>query len=287
MKIIIVFATLVSTVALADKCLTGHTWPQGQQGNVEVTVPADTKKWRIALTFDTPVNRIHAAQGKNERCSPRKQMCFFNSEKYNMKATAGDVLNIPYEILFDEGSEAPKVTEVKFLYCDARPCGKWNEPDDTIKEVIVASECTEAPTTEAPTTEAPTEESEEEEDSVETSVEEEEEEEEEPCGIVESHAWNTGATGKLRIPLPEDTELWEVTITFDKPVDSLEAYQGVDELCDGETCTFTNESWNGELEAGNILELTYQASFEDMGFENTEDYPRPVSFTFNGLDVCA
>merc|ERR1719270_1352056 len=140
-----------------------------------------------------------------------------------MKATAGEVLNIPYEILFDEGSEAPKVTEVKFLYCDARPCGKWNEPDETIKEVIVATECTEAPTTEAPT-----EESEEDEDSEVSSVEEEEEEEE-PCGIVESHAWNTGATGKLRIPLPEDTELWEVTITFDKPVDSLEA--DLDRLC--------------------------------------------------------
>ena len=280
MKVVVTFLALASAVALADNCLTGHTWPQGQQGNVEVTVPADTKKWRIALTFDSPVNRIHAAQGKNERCSPRKQMCFFNSEKYNMKATAGEILNIPYEILFDEGSETPRVTEVKFLYCDARPCGKWNEPDETIKEVIVATECTEAPTTEAPTKEP------EEEDSVETSVEEEEEEEE-PCGIVDTHSWNTGATGKLIVPLTEDTELWEVTIIFDKPVDSLEAYQGVDELCDGETCSFTNESWNGELQAGNILELTYQATFEDMGFESPEDYPKPVSFTFNGVDVCA
>ena len=85
MKVAIAFLALASAVALADNCLTGHTWPQGQQGNVQVTVPADTKKWRIALTFDTPPNRIHAAQGKNERCSPRKKMCFFNSEKYNMK----------------------------------------------------------------------------------------------------------------------------------------------------------------------------------------------------------
>ena len=280
MKIAIIFVAFASSLALADNCLTGHTWPQGQQGNVQVTVPADTKKWRIALTFDTPVNRIHAAQGKNERCNPGKNMCFFNSEKYNMKATAGEVLDIPYEILFDEASEAPKVTEVKFMYCDARPCGKWSEPDETIKDIVVATECTEAPTTEAPT-EAPTEEPNEGE-TTETPVEEEE-----PCGIVESHAWNTGATGKLRIPLPENTELWEVTLTFDKPVDSLEAYQGVDEMCDGETCTFTNESWNGELQTGNVLELTYQATFEDMGFENPEEFPKPVSFTFNGVDVCA
>merc|ERR1712224_932867 len=144
----------------------------------------------------------------------------------------------------------------------------------------MGTECTEAPTTETPT-EATTEENEE-EGSGETSVEEEEQ-----CGVVESHAWNTGATGKLRIPLSENTELWEVTITFDKPVDSLEAYQGVDEMCDGETCTFTNESWNGELQSGNVLELTYQATFEDMGFDAPEDYPKPVSFTFNGEDVCA
>lgn len=279
MKTAIVLVAFASSLALADNCLTGHTWPQGQQGSIEITVPADTKKWRIAMTFDKPPTRIHAAEGKNERCNARKAMCFFNSEKYNMKATAGDVLQIPYEILFDESSEAPKVTEVKFMYCDARPCGKWNDPDETIKEVVVASECTEAPTTEAPT-EPPTEEPTDGE-TTETPTEEE------PCGVVESHAWNTGATGKLRIPVPEDTELWEVTITFDKPVDSLEAYQGVDEVCDGTVCTFTNESWNGELKSGNAIELTYQATFEDMGFENTDAYPQPVSFTFNGEDVCA
>merc|ERR1712136_239715 len=130
--------------------------------------------------------------------------------------------------------------------------------------------CTEAP---EPTTEAPVEESEE---------ESEEKAEEEECGVIESHAWNTGATGKVRIPVAEDTEKWEVTLTFSGAIDSLDAHQGLDEACEGEVCTFTNESWNGVLTAGNMLELTYQATFEE-----TEDHPELVSIAFNGQEACA
>merc|ERR1719278_121364 len=186
---------------------------------------------------------------------------------------AGDVLELPYQIQFDEDPEAPKVTSVVFKYCDAEPCD-----EESMQEYPVTDECTEAPVQESE------EESEEEVESEEEESEEESEEEyeEEECGVIESHSWNTGATGKVRIPVPEDTEEWEVTLTFSGPIDSLDAHQGVDEACDGAVCTFTNESWNGALTAGNMLELTYQATFEE-----TEEHPDLVSVAFNGEEACA
>ena len=58
--------------------------------------------------------------------------------------------------------------------------------------------------------------------------------------------------------------------------------EGVDEACDGAVCTFTNESWNGALTAGNMLELTYQATFEE-----TEEHPELLSVALNGEETCA
>merc|ERR1711963_1014298 len=259
---------LLAVAAGADKCEFGHTWLQGQQGSLEVTVPADTIKWVVEMTFDKAPKHIHAHQGRDEGCDEEESVCRFGSENHNEELKAGDVLELPYQIQFDENPEAPKVTSVVFKYCDAEPCDK-----ESMQEYPVTDECTEAP---EPTTEAPVEESEEE------SEEEEVESEEEDCGVIESHSWNTGATGKVRIPVPEDTEEWEVTLTFSGVIDSLDAHQGLDEACEGEVCTFTNESWNGVLTAGNMLELTYNATFEE-----TEDHPELVSIAFNGQEACA
>merc|ERR1712126_691248 len=264
MKLFICIALLAVAVG-ADKCEFGHTWLQGQQGSLEITVPADTIKWVVEMTFDKVPKHIHAHQGRDEGCDEEESVCTFGSENHNEELKAGDVLELPYQIQFDEDPEAPKVTSVVFKYCDAEPCD-----EESMQEYPVTDECTEAP---EPTTEAPVEESEE---------ESEEEAEEEECGVIESHAWNTGATGKVRIPVPEDTEEWEVTLTFSGPIDSLDAHQGLDEACEGEVCTFTNESWNGVLVAGNMLELTYQATFEE-----TEEHPELVSIAFNGQEACA
>merc|ERR1712117_700831 len=264
MKLLICVA-LLAVAAEADKCEFGHTWLQGQQGSLEITIPADTVKWVVEMTFDKAPKHIHAHQGRDEGCDEEESVCTFGSENHNEELTAGDVLELPYQIQFDEDPEAPKVTGIVFKYCDSEPCD-----EESMQEYPVTNECTEAP---EPTTEAPAEESKEE------SAEEEDEEE---CGIIESHSWNTGATGKVRIPVPEDTEEWEVTLNFSGAIESLDAHQGLDEACEGEVCTFTNESWNGVLTAGNMLELTYQATFEE-----TEDHPELVSIAFNGEEACA
>merc|ERR1711963_1066777 len=154
MKIFICIA-LLAVAAVADKCEFGHTWLQGQEGSLEITVPADTIKWTVEMTFDKAPKHIHAHQGRDEGCDEEEATCSFGSENHNEELTAGDVLELPYQIQFDEDPEAPKVTGIVFKYCDSEPC--------------------------------------------------EEESEEEECGVIESHSWNTGATGKVRFPVPEDT----------------------------------------------------------------------------------
>merc|ERR1712126_459762 len=212
MKMFICIA-LLAVAAGADKCEFGHTWLQGQQGSLEVTVPADTIKWVVEMTFDKAPKHIHAHQGRDEGCDKEESVCRFGSENHNEELKAGDVLELPYQIQFDEDPEAPKVTSVVFKYCDAEPCD-----EESMQEY----------------------------------------------------------------PVPEDTEEWEVTLIFSGPIGSLDAHQGLDEACEGEVCTFTNESWNGVLAAGNVLELTYQATFEE-----TEDHPELVSIAFNGQEACA
>merc|ERR1712241_661367 len=180
MKIFVCIA-LFAAAAVADKCEFGHTWLQGQQGSLEITVPANSVKWTVEMAFDKPPRHIHAHQGRDEVCDEEESVCRFGSENHNEELMAGDVLELPYQIQFDEDPEAPKVTSVVFKYCDAEPCD-----EESMQEYPVTDECTEAPEL---MTEAPVEESEEEsEEEVESEEEESEEEsEEEECGVIESH----------------------------------------------------------------------------------------------------
>ena len=99
------------------------------------------------------------------------------------------------------------------------------------------------------------------------------------------NAWQTGATGNFQIVVPKDTSSWELTVTFNKPVNSIEAYQGVSENCAGVTCTFSNEQWNGVQQTGNTLTLTYQIQYDYAG-EDPAEFPMVTSFTFADVAGC-
>ena len=99
-------------------------------------------------------------------------------------------------------------------------------------------------------------------------------------------AWINGSNEKLEITVPKKTNEWTITLNFNKMINGLEAYGSISiwhmvkANCDGTTCTFTNENWEGLQQAGDMLRLTYQTQYDDAS-GNPDSYPKLVSFTFN------
>ena len=280
-----------------DQNIEEHTWNQGQNNKLQIEVPAKTFKWKVEIEYDTAPTRLDAYQGKGEKCKKATNTCEFKNENWNRRLNPGDLLEVGYQIQFPQGSSTPEIVSLKFFYCDTKPCAKWKSPDDSIKELQLCpgEEETEAPTTPAETTPAgtegttegapdettasgtaaPTEAPTEGPSTDGTTGETTESSEDGGCigEINDFHNWESGVSGRFQITVPDDTETWEMMIEFDQPMDSIEAYEGSGEACDGNICTFSNEIWNGAQLAGNTLSL---------GFQAPGDFPEIVSFSFNG-----
>ena len=76
-----------------------------------------------------------------------------------------------------------------------------------------------------------------------------------------NHYSQPSVNGDFSITVPEDTESWKVTVTFDQEVDELNVWNGANVQCDGNTCTFEDASHNGVQNAGDVLNLGYQVHF--------------------------
>ena len=58
-------------------------------------------------------------------------------------------------------------------------------------------------------------------------------------------SWGTGANGAFSFKVPESTTTgWKIQVTFDKPVTNLNVWNGQNEQCNGNVCTFYNKNWN-------------------------------------------
>jgi len=193
------------------------------------------------------MDSIEAYEGSDETCDG--DTCTFTNENWNGDVTAGTVLSLG----FQAPGDFPEILSFTFngAACEAPPT--TTEAAETTTEAVTGAP-TEGSTTSDDTTEGTGEEG---------------------CigELIEFHNWESAATGRFQITVPDDIEEWEVTVTFDQPMDSIEAYEGSDETCDGDTCTFTNENWNGDVTAGTVLSL---------GFQAPGDFPEILSFTFNG-----
>ena len=93
--------------------------------------------------------------------------------------------------------------------------------------------------------------------------------------------WGSVSNGQFEITVPEATSEWTIIVSYSKPINSLNAWEGADESCDGTICTFTNEAWNGQQTAGATLNLGY-----GIQYDTTDDYPKVTEFAFNGVPSC-
>jgi hypothetical protein len=56
------------------------------------------------------------------------------------------------------------------------------------------------------------------------------------------NTWTTGQDGSFKFTVPISTSTWNLVITFDKPISSLSAWDGISKGCSGGTvCTYSNE----------------------------------------------
>ena len=97
--------------------------------------------------------------------------------------------------------------------------------------------------------------------------------------------WGSGSNGQFEITVPEATSEWMITVSYSKPINSINAWQGAEESCDGTICTFTNEEWNGQHTAGATFGMGYGILYDAVG-SNSDDYPKVKEFAFNGVPGC-
>ena len=95
--------------------------------------------------------------------------------------------------------------------------------------------------------------------------------------------WNDVRQGSLQFPIPESTTQWTVDITFDKPVHTLNPWDGANGKCttSKNKCTFTNADWNAHKSAGN-LKLGFETKFNPS---NTPPKFKKIVFKYDGKTV--
>ena len=87
--------------------------------------------------------------------------------------------------------------------------------------------------------------------------------------------------GDLSFTIPETTEKWRISLFFSKSVTRIDVYEGEDESCIREICTFKNNEWNGAQVKDTKISLTYQIGFETKSATNV------IGISFNGYNVCS
>ena len=75
--------------------------------------------------------------------------------------------------------------------------------------------------------------------------------------------WGDVRQGHLQFDIPESTSKWRVDIVFDKPVHTLNPWDGANGKCNPskKRCSFTNADWNAHKNAGN-LKLGFETRFD-------------------------
>ena len=91
--------------------------------------------------------------------------------------------------------------------------------------------------------------------------------------------WATGATGSLHITFPKTVSSWKIEIIFSSPVTSFTVWDGSNEKCLGNVCSFENLGWNAQQSAGNKAKIDFMLAFASL--------PNVEKVTLDGADLCS
>ena len=88
-------------------------------------------------------------------------------------------------------------------------------------------------------------------------------------------------TGGMSFKIPEETNKWKITVTFTSAITEIVVYDGENENCVGNTCTFENIKWNGFQTKDSEISLKFHIDYEAESINDV------ISIKFNGHDVCS
>merc|ERR1711872_726115 len=317
-SLLLVLATTVAPfVTLAADCdilrlPPSETWNGGSKGYFRIPITEDIEDWDLQVTFDRPVDGLEQWT-TNQLPEGSSSNYSFTGKDWNSVFSAGDILSFDFLYRWPVDADAPHITSITFNgeELSLEPCPTTTPEPATCGEgerrnfcknnngvCIRSSEkrsckqmghlvrkracegtdcyCCMPPkptTTAAPTTTTT--------QGIVSALS--------GCDVLtvpdaDAYHWPGGAKGNLNIPITSDVQDWEIQLTFDTPVESLEqwfAEQSPNSTESSNTYTLTSKSWNGVQSAGSTLsfELLYRWAAD-------EDAPKVTSLTFNDDEQC-
>ena len=84
--------------------------------------------------------------------------------------------------------------------------------------------------------------------------------------VKHDRSWLQGQDGKLTITFPQAVNSWELAVSFNLPISSLQFYEGEVTRKSAKEYTIKNKNYNGVKSAGDKVTSGWQAAFP----ENTE-----------------
>ena len=275
----------------------GHSWNQGQDGNLEITFPDAVTNWEIVLKFDKPVNTLSFYQGQVTKIDDTTFSV--KNQNYNGVQSAGGKVSSGWQALFADTSDPPKLisAEAQNFNCEdtemssSESTSSITATSEEVKSTIsTTEESTIAASTEStiqPTTTPNQTESSENPgtEQTSTSTASQSGSSEAITGsssnpnsnmscLTFSHgsSWNQGQDGNLEIIFPDAVASWEILLKFNSPVKTFNFYQGQVNKIDDTTFSVKNQNYNGVQSAGGKVSSGWQALFDE-----TSDPPQMIS----------
>jgi len=92
--------------------------------------------------------------------------------------------------------------------------------------------------------------------------------------------WQEGATGTMHVKFTETVTSWHVRVSFTSPINDFQVWVGGNIQCSSTSCEFDNMDWDGNINAGTILDIPYLYYFP------TNAQSQINGIALNGVEIC-
>lgn len=83
--------------------------------------------------------------------------------------------------------------------------------------------------------------------------------------VFDGFGWDKGRNGAIFVTFPRTVFSWTMTIDFDSDVKQFQVWNGHTKKLDDGSFEIRDKGWNGDVDAGDTLELGFQIRFDNNG----------------------